>query len=432
VINIETVKRIFDEIQATSSLNKKKDILREYQDCESFKEVLHFLLNPHIVTGISNKKISKAINIVEQQYFKQSLSFIELLNYLKQNNTGRDIDVIVCQGCIHNYSNPELQEFIKSIITKSYKLGIDAKTVNKVYGKDFIPTWEVQLGSSYDKLKLKPNQYFYLSRKLNGNRCSFLNGKLTSRQGKEFQGLQHIINDINTCSLQNYFIDGELIRKNINNVSDGENFRIGTGVINSDDADKSSIKLVIFDIFPSDELLNKQSKDTYKQRKQELLKLKEQIKLNHLENIDVVEMVYEGTDQFQIDTWLQYAVDNDWEGLMLNKDSVYKCKRTTDLIKIKRFYTMDLKVIAVEEGTGRLSGTLGALVVNYKGNTVNVGSGFDDETRSKIWKNKEDIIGKIIEVKYKEITKDKKTGLESLQFPIFVQIRNDKIEESYN
>lgn len=290
----------------------------------------------------------------------------------------------------------------------------------------------MQLGSSYDKLKLKPNERFYLSHKLNGNRCSFINGKLISRQGKEFTGLQHVIDDINNLQeLQDMFIDGELIRKNTDNVSDGENFRIGTGIINSDETDKSSIKFVIFDIFPANELSNKQSKDTYKTRKQNLLTLKKQIEFNHLDNIDVVEMVYEGTDQSKIDEWLEYAVQNDWEGLMLNKDTVYKCKRTTDLIKIKRFYTMDLKVISSEEGSGRLKGTLGALVVDYKGNTINVGSGYDDDIRQKIWNNRENMIGKIVEVKYKEVTRDKKTGLESLQFPVFVRIRDDKDETSY-
>lgn len=94
--------------------------------------------------------------------------------------------------------------------------------------------------------------------------------------------------------------------------------------------------------------------------------------------------------------------------------------------------TMDLKVIGVEEGTSRLAGTLGALVVQYKNNTVNVGSGYDDKIRQEIWDNRENMIGKIIEVKYKEVSKDKKTGLESLQFPVFVGIRNDKNEVSYD
>lgn len=134
-------------------------------------------------------------------------------------------------------------------------------------------------------------------------------------------------------------------------------------------------------------------------------------------------MVYEGTDQSQIMKYLDYAVSMGWEGLMLNKDAVYKCKRTTDLIKIKRFYSMDLPIVEVLEGDGRLKDTLGALVVQYKDNTVNVGSGFDDETRAKFWGDKDNLIGRIIEVKYKEISKDKKTGLESLQFPVFMGLR---------
>jgi DNA ligase-1 len=158
----------------------------------------------------------------------------------------------------------------------------------------------------------------------------------------------------------------------------------------------------------------------------------EEIENKNLHNIEVVKVVYQGTDQSQIDKWLDYAVAHDWEGLMINKDATYKCKRTTDLIKVKRFYTMDLRVVDVIEGDGRLKGTLGALVVEFNGNTVNVGSGYSDEQRTDIWNNREDIVGTIVEVKYKEVTSDKKTGLESLQFPIFIRLRRDKTEPSYN
>ena len=74
---------------------------------------------------------------------------------------------------------------------------------------------------------------------------------------------------------------------------------------------------------------------------------------------------------------------------------------------------------------------MGALVVDYKGNELRVGSGFDDTTRAAVWANPSDYIGRIIEVKYKETTQDKKTGIESLQFPVFVRFRNDKNEVSY-
>ena len=53
---------------------------------------------------------------------------------------------------------------------------------------------------------------------------------------------------------------------------------------------------------------------------------------------------------------------------------------------------MDLPVVEVLEGDGRLTGTLGALVLRYKDNTVNVGSGFDDATRAKFWKDKNNLL----------------------------------------
>lgn len=145
----------------------------------------------------------------------------------------------------------------------------------------------------------------------------------------------------------------------------------------------------------------------------------------------VLPVLYQGDDQLVIDKLLGQMVAEDKEGLMLNTDVPYKRTRHKGILKIKRFYTMDLKIIGYEEGTGRLEGTLGALVLEYKGNTVKVGSGFTDEQRTEFWANRNDIIGSLCEVKYKEISSDKNTGLESLQFPVFVQMRFDKSEVSF-
>ena len=124
-------------------------------------------------------------------------------------------------------------------------------------------------------------------------------------------------------------------------------------------------------------------------------------------------------------------VKEDKEGLMVNFDVPYRRTRHNGILKVKRFYTMDLPIIRLEEGTGRLKGTLGALVLKYKNNEVKVGSGFTDEQRSEFWAKGESMIDTLCEVKYKEISYDKSTGRESLQFPTFVGIRDDKTEVSY-
>ena len=116
---------------------------------------------------------------------------------------------------------------------------------------------------------------------------------------------------------------------------------------------------------------------------------------------------------------------------MLNTDVPYYRTRHRGILKVKQFYTMDLPVIGAEEGSGRLSSTLGALILDYKGNEVRVGSGFSDEQRRAYWQNRENLPMYMCEVKYKEISCDKNTGLESLQFPVFVRLREDKTDISY-
>lgn len=201
--------------------------------------------------------------------------------------------------------------------------------------------------------------------------------------------------------------------------------------MNSDGNDKSLIKFVIFDIVPVDEFEMDACTENYSVRKKRLLDLKNKIQKNGTQNIEVVQMVYEGTDVNDVYDWLDYAVRHDWEGLVVNRQVPYRRTRHNGCLKVKRFYTVDLRITAIEEGQNRLAGTMGALVVDYKGNELRIGSGFDDATRAAVWANPDNYIGKIVECKYKEVTMDKKTGLESLQFPTFVRFRDDKNEVSY-
>jgi DNA ligase-1 len=93
--------------------------------------------------------------------------------------------------------------------------------------------------------------------------------------------------------------------------------------------------------------------------------------------------------------------------------------------------TLDLEVVGYEEGSGRLAGTLGAILVRYKdGNIVKVGSGFSDEMRASIRSAPSDVIGKIIECQYFEETTNADGGI-SLRFPVFKDFRPDKTEADF-
>lgn len=428
---MKKVIQIFKQLQNTSGKKDKEKIILENQDNELFKECLVFLLDDNITTGIAKKKWD-SIQIGTTDWIHTNINneLIEMFNYIKTNNTGKDENIITVKAWCHDFDE-ESKEFIKGMVTKSIKLGCDKKTVNKVI-PNLIFEWKVQLGSPYDKLKLKKDEKFFLSQKCNGIRCTYKDGKLISRQGKEFKGLNHIIEDIKKLVLEGYFIDGELMRKNIDGCDDNLNFRKTTSIVNSDVDDKSEIEFTIFDIFPVETIIGEKTTEKYDVRKSRMKDIEKIINQTGIENIKVVEMVYEGSDVEEIDKWLNVAVSKNWEGLMLNKNVPYEFKRTTNLIKVKKFLTIDLPIVEVLEGDGRLQGTLGAFVVKYGDNTVNVGSGFTDDERKKYWALRELLIGKIVEIKFKEFSEDSKTGKQSLQFPTYVCLRTDKTEPSYN
>lgn len=428
---MKQVIEIFKQLQNTSGKKDKEAILAANADNELFKQCLIFLLDDNITTGIAKKKYD-SIRVGTSDWIHKDINkeLLEMFEYIKANNTGKDENILNVKAWCYDFDE-ESKEFVKGMITKSIKLGIDKRTVNKIF-PNLIFEWKVQLGSPSDKLKLKKGEKFFLSQKLNGFRGIFVGGQFISRQGKQITGLQHIIDNIYSLHLDTFFIDGELIRKNTDNVDDNTNFRLSASIINSDADSKSEIEFVIFDMFSKETIVGDKTVENYSIRKQRLLDVKKIIEQKGVQNLKIVEMVYEGTDISEIDRWLDRAVDFGWEGLMLNKDTPYEFKRTTNLIKIKKFHTCDLRIIGYEEGQGRNTGVLGAFVVDYKGNRLEIGSGFSDEERRDFWNKRDEMIGKIMQIKYKDVSRNSKTGLESLQFATFECIRNDKTEVSYN
>jgi DNA ligase-1 len=121
------------------------------------------------------------------------------------------------------------------------------------------------------------------------------------------------------------------------------------------------------------------------------------------------------------------AIAGGYEGIMLKDPTAgYKCKRSVAWLKLKPFIEVSLTVTAVEEGTGKNVGKLGAFVCegtdDGKDIVVNVGSGFADDQRIVYWDNADSIIGDIVEVRADAITQNQ-DGTYSLRFPRFLKFR---------
>lgn len=417
-------------LQAITGANDKQKFIKDHAGDENFRNFLYYALNPLLSYNLSEATLRKEDTSIPNTEYRPFKDIFECCEYLSRLR-GLD-DATVRQVKMFLNATPEdARELYIKLLSKTLRLGVTAKTVNKII-PNFIPEWEVQQAYPIEKYPIKEGTYFWLSQKLNGTRATYYKGKLVARSGIPYTGLDHIINELSWTQERGIVLDGELTLKDEfkEGLSDNEAFRKATGVINADDnVNKTMICFTVFDVIPISDFESSNPSMNYSVRRDILEGLSEILPEDG--SVKVLPILYYGTDLSKIDELLNQMVEEDKEGLIANLDVPYKRTRHNGILKIKRFYTMDLPIVRLEEGTGRLQGTLGAFVLKYGNNEVKVGSGFTDEQRDEYWKNIDNLIGTLCEVKYKEISSDKYTGLKSLQFPVFIRLRDDKSEVSY-
>lgn len=414
---------IIKEIQSTSSSLGKMAILQKYKNNNEFKQVLYFLLNPFITTGLSTKKINKNVTFVPMGID----TIYDAMEYVKNNNTGTDEVIGAIQYFLNN--NKDNIELYKAILTKSLKLGVTSKTVNKVYGKDFIPSFECMLAEKYfDKPNFINGKSFTVTLKIDGQRCLAIkengNVSLMSRQGQPIEDCVDIVKELKELPVDNVVFDGELTLLNDTDMCSKDKYK-ETLKITRKIGEKHNIKLLVFDFLRLNEFKTQQCNHIYTDRR----KMLESMPFSKF--IEILPVLYNGVDENVIIPLLSMVRNNNEEGIMINIDNaMYQFKRTSNLLKCKVMQDCDLEIIGFEEGQGKLTGTLGRVNVNYKGNILGVGGGFTNEDRKFFWENKDKLLGRVITVQYFEETQDK-DGKYSLRFPVFKELREIGKEVSY-
>lgn len=409
--------------------SKKKTVLEKYKNNETLKDVLVFLYSPRITTGISIKKLTKHKNNkdLENLDIDKINNIKELMEYLKNNNTGKDKDVLSCIAYLNSIEDKLEHETTWFLIQKDLPIGISAATINKVF-PFLVDDFKLMKGKAYKGEEI--NSEFTLTLKLDGNSATVFNLEdetyILSRSGAKILGLEYIENYYRSNIPLGYVYCGELLLKNYDKLDHGPLFQKTNGIVNSKKEDKSGLQHVVFDMVPYSEYKSKKFSENFTERRNNLVN---SINKEYLYNdkyfldVEYVTEYYVGNDFEKINHYASIVDDQNLEGLMLNiNNAKYKFGPSNNLLKIKEFYTMDLLVVSLKE---HIRGNMvGAIEVDYKGYSVFV-SGIKDEDRKSWWKNPSEIIGKIVEIKYFRETQDKHGNL-SLRFPSVVRIRDDK------
>ena len=425
------VVNIIEELRNTSSTNEKMAILTKYEDRNDLKKLLELTYNPHKKYKITEKSID--IDNFDENGVDGYVCFGALAKKLSESNINdklrQDVNKFLA------FTDESIRDLYKSVLLKDLKIGVNATTINKIW-KGLIPTSETgveikpMLASKFNFDK-PPKAEYVVTEKLDGLRCMAIckeDGiQLFSRQGKLIEGCASIEVALTGLRIQvgrDFILDGELLAMNCGYDTV---YKETTKRVKNKKEIKEGIYFMAFDMLEMEELNQLKGIHNYSERLHKLLELDKFMGSNF---VRIIQPLYTGNDISRILELLKAFELLGAEGLMVNlADAPYEFKRSKNILKVKVMQTVDLRIVGFEEGQGRNAGKLGAILVDFKGNTVGVGSGFSDFVREHIWNNKDLYIGKICEVQYFEITKDK-NGVESLRFPVWKYLRTDKTEPS--
>lgn len=330
--------------------------------------------------------------------------------------------------------NSDNAKVIERIIKKDLLCGVSISTANKIWS-GLIKEYPVMLCSAYEqKLVDKMNFPAYAQLKMDGMRFNAIvkndTCEFRSRNGKEIL-LDTDLKEqfVSLAAGSDMVFDGELM------VMDPDSCQFldrqtGNGILNKavkgtiSKFEAEMVHATVWDAIPYVLFEESYCDMPYSRRFAKLQTILKVLPFKTFRKIwlvttNVVNTLDEATEIFE--GYLAQGL----EGIILKDGSgVWEDKRAKHQIKFKGELECDLKIVDTEPHKKK-EGWLGAIICESSDGVVkvNVGSGFNDDHR-KTYKH-EDLIGKVVAVKYNARIKNK-LGEESLFLPVFVELRDDK------
>lgn len=430
---IDPCESVIRSLEEHSSRLNKEAIIEAQKDNEELFEGFNLALSPYITFGV--KKVPKHSGPDGQGLPWEA--FKELCHLLSTRQLTGDDARSAIELALMASKGSQWNDWYRRILIKDLRCGVSEKTINKIK-KNAVPVFECMLahdGANHEK-KIAGKKL--LEPKLDGVRVlTIVNAHdrtvvQYTRNGKVLENFGHItdalIKHIDLFD-RNWVIDGEMVSSSFQ--------ALMKQVHRKEDVQAGDARLMAFDILPLSEFQKGKSAMGQKRRSALLRSMKSIF--DQVGGIDIVEQKEVDLDSYvgelEFKEFNKQAIEAGFEGIMIkDPDAIYECKRSTSWLKQKPFIEVSLAVVAVEEGTGKNEGRLGAVICEGEDDgkqiRVNVGSGFTDDQRNEFWVDRDALVGQIIEIRADAATRSQDSeDVYSLRFPRFLRFRGFKAGE---
>lgn len=399
------------------------------------KDILAYTYDTHKKYKIDEGKLTKFYSgkIGDRQFTSEDWKIFKytILDHLADIKSAKDEDVKDLCEYLYNF-NEESQEFLKMIIAKDLRLGLNVKKIQKVWA-DFCVVYPYMGCRTYSRKNLEGIIYpAYAQTKMDGSFCNVIvdttnkSVEYVSRQSKP-QKMEGTLDNLflHIDLPEKYVFTGEALVWD-NKTNRPMERKLGNGILRRDDKtqeEKDSIRFICWDCLPYSKFIEKKWNKPYTERFELLCHYFEQVDSPRLNTVNtwVVNNIDEAMAKFQE----QYELGE--EGIVVKSfNQIWQDGKPAGQVKVKNEVEADLRCYGFDEGTGRFVGMLGALKCKSEDGiiTVDVGTGFSDKDRKEFWNNKDKYLDKILTVRYNCVIQDKNTQKWSLYLPRFIEWRD--------
>ena len=360
------------------------------------------------------------------------VAFAQLADDLATRKLTGDAAKKAIELCLAVATQAEWNDWYMRILGKDMRAGFTEGTINRVCEKKYaqyaIPVFSCQLAHDSANHESKVVGKRIIEVKLDGVRVITIvhpSGRVDqySRNGKELVNFPHVkeqLAKIAHCFSEPMVLDGEIMSGSFQDLM--------KQIHRKSSAKANDAILNLFDILTLADFETSTSARTQIERS---AWLKQWFEANEaaLPNVSIV-----GQELVDLDTadghkrYMEInalAIAGGYEGVMLKDPAAgYVCKRTVAWMKLKPFIEVTLKAVAIEEGTGKNVGKMGAVVFegtdNGKFIRVACGGGWSDKDREDIWADKDAVLGQLGEIRADAATLNQDSiEVYSLRFPRF-------------
>ncbi len=419
--------KVLMALKKISGTNAKAEYLKKH-DSELLRNVVKHAVDPMITFGVKQYEFSD--EPAEHGGFLHDLKYMDfaLTQLSNRGITGNAAQSMIDKASTH--LNIKQRYVFACILDKDLKCGVSVKTVNKAF-PGMIKVWDMQKAHPLKMKKVIYPAIAEIKENGRGNNAMII-GKEVIHYSNEGRVWEHgaIFNEELLWIADGIpcVIYGEVRGRR----GKGTDQYRASQTFRGKDPDMSNAVFVIWDMIMIGEYKRRKVTDdrTQKVRSRRLKDHVRTMMLNH--DQDEYKVVFARqkivNSERELNKLYAHTIGRGLEGLIVkNMNAPYVFSRNYNWMKMKQSESDDLRVVAVKEGKGKLKGTLGSVVVKRHGVKIDcpMGKGVNRDIAKKLWKayrkKKKSIIGKVVEVKYQNVTPDG-----SLHLPKFLRIRDDK------